>query len=159
MSEGPLLRPPPPNTLEEEEARLLRELAREDSAPREGPLTLPSRVKLAIASPCPERWESMPGDDRVRRCTRCGRDAIDLCGLASNEIEPLLSARGLTLPARMYRRADGAVTFSDCDVGRPRRIAMQVLGVVAALVVGATLASWALHRNDPAAPSASTNAP
>jgi len=145
MSEGAHLRPPPPSTLEEEEARLLRELGGLESSPREGELTLPRRVRLSVASPCTERWASMPGDDRVRRCTRCDRQVMDLAGLTAGEVESLCSAREITLGARVFRRADGAVTTSDCEVGRPRRLAMRALAIVALSVLASTAIAYALR--------------
>lgn len=148
MSDDLNLRPPPPRTLEEEEARLLRELGGLESMPRAGALTLPRRVRLSVASPCPERWASMPGDDRVRRCTRCDRQVMDLGGLSADEIESLCTAREITLGARVFRRSDGAVTTSDCEVGRPRRLAMRALAILAVCVVASTAVAYALRPSE-----------
>lgn len=131
---------------EEREARALRELATYEGAPRKDALTLPARISLAVAGPCAERWAEMPGDDRVRRCTRCDRPVMDLAGLSADEVASLFEARGIATPTKLLRREDGAVVTSDCDVDRPRRIAMRVLAVVAVGVVASTAAAYALHR-------------
>jgi hypothetical protein len=146
MSEAP--REPAVGSPEATEARALRELADFDAEPRKGALTLPRRVRLAMAGACTERWAEMPGDDRVRRCTRCDREVLDLAGLSPDEVEALATARAMTLPAVVFRRADGSLTTSDCDVDRPRRRAIRVLAVVAIGVAASTAVAYALHRHD-----------
>ncbi len=145
MSDEPVA--PRPGSPEADEARLLRELSGYDAKPRAGSLSLPSGIALSVAGPCAERWAEMPGDDRVRRCTRCDRDVLDLGGLSADEINTLLAARGITTK-KLHRRADGAVLTSDCDVGRPRRIALRVLAVVTTGVLVSTAAAYALHLSE-----------
>jgi hypothetical protein len=38
--------------------------------------------RLRIASPCPERWDAMQGDDLVRHCDRCKKDVRTIRSLA-----------------------------------------------------------------------------
>src|SRR5579872_5483516 len=87
------------------------------------PSASPRLDDVRIASPCSARWEDMVGDDRVRHCGQCEKDVYFLSGMTRTEAEALLAARGASLCARIFRRADGTVLTADCPVGIAARIA------------------------------------
>jgi hypothetical protein len=96
---------------------------------------------MRTATPCDASWESMSGDERVRRCTLCDRDVFDLAQVSAPQSLELL-CRGGASPSslHLHRRKDGTVITSDCARGiarRKRRLA--VLGVAAG--AAATVAS------------------
>jgi hypothetical protein len=91
----------------------------------------------------------MVGDERVRRCSRCERDVLDLGGLRLDEVEALLAERGLPRCERFHRREDGTLLAQDCPVGRPRRIATRVLVAIAITVGLATLTAFSVSRLAP----------
>lgn len=73
---------------------------------------------VRVAAPCPARWESMEGDERVRYCGSCRLHVYNLSGMDSEEAEDLLSAHeGRRLCVRYYQRRDGTVLTRDCPVG------------------------------------------
>src|SRR5437763_1113970 len=73
---------------------------------------------LKIASPCAEPWESMRGDERVRRCDLCKLNVYNLSELTSEEARQLLRRRVPgRICARFYRRFDGTVLTKDCNRG------------------------------------------
>ena len=46
------------------------------------------------ASPCPEPWDEMTGDERARRCAKCDIDVFDVTEMTTAEAETLLGTRG-----------------------------------------------------------------
>jgi hypothetical protein len=94
---------------------------------------------VRIASPCHMSWDGMTGNDTVRFCHACEKHVYDLSAMTRADAERLLYEReGLCL--RLYRRADGTVLTSDCQVGaRSRRTQRTALAV--ALAVGAATAT------------------
>jgi hypothetical protein len=108
---------------------------------REVGLLLLPRVR--VASPCPERWEGMSGDDRARHCGRCDKHVFDLSALTAREAEELLASKGESMCVRFYRRADGTVMTSDCEVGtaQRRRRYLVLAGVTASIAAAAVLAA------------------
>ena len=112
-------------------------------------------ANLRLAFHCPERWDDMTGDDRVRACARCDRQVFNLSDMTRAEAEALLAQRGVTPCVRFYRRADGTVMTADCPTGAPRegrRLAM----AASTLAAGTALATAAPAMADPAAPPAAT---
>ena len=101
--------------------------------------SLAKELVLVPATPCGEPWRAMIGDDRVRRCSRCARDVLDLSGLRHDEITTLLTERGLPRCERFYRREDGTLSATDCPISRPRHLALRALAVIGVAVLLATL--------------------
>lgn len=94
--------------------------------------------KLRVAAPCGASWDGMVGDARARRCALCEKNVYDLSAMTAIEALELLASRGEPTCVRLYRRADGTVLTSDCDVGRRRRrrkVALAVAGAAAAAAV------------------------
>lgn len=90
-------------------------------------------LKIHVASPCSEKWESMTGDERVRHCAKCRLDVFNLAQLSEAEARALLEGKTGRVCGRIFQRRDGTVLTKDCPVGlaRARR---QVALVVAAVL-------------------------
>ncbi len=73
--------------------------------------------KLRVASPCSIGWETMTGDERVRRCHACQLNIYNTAEMTASEVQTLIENREGRLCIRMYRRADGTVLTKDCPVG------------------------------------------
>ncbi len=104
---------------------------------------------MVPATPCSEPWRAMVGDDRVRRCSRCQRDVLELGGLRLDEVEALLAERGLPRCTRFHRREDGTLLAEDCPVGRPRQLATRLLVAIAIAVGLATLTAFSVSQLAP----------
>ncbi len=72
---------------------------------------------LRVAAPCPVPWETMTGDDRVRRCNECELNIFNISEMTADEVEGLVQSRDGRMCIRLYRRADGTVLTKDCPVG------------------------------------------
>ncbi|MFY9824097.1 MAG: carboxypeptidase-like regulatory domain-containing protein [Thermoanaerobaculia bacterium] len=105
---------------------------------------------LAIASPCPESWQVMSGDERTRFCSRCQKQVHDLAALEAREIEALIEASQGRFCARITRDRFGRMVTREPDVPpfhvpatlSIRRRSPFVAAAVAA-VAGLTGAGWA----------------
>lgn len=97
-----------------------------------------SRIK--IASPCPARWESMQGNDRVRFCSQCQKNVYNLSAMSAEESADLIHATEGRLCARLYRREDGTLLTANCPIGVTRswRKVKSVLAAAAMMVLGIT---------------------
>lgn len=73
--------------------------------------------KLCVASPCSVGWETMSGDERVRRCHSCELNIYNIAEMTNSEIEDLITKREDRVCIRLYKRADGTVLTKDCPVG------------------------------------------
>lgn len=110
----------------------------------ERPRALPLLENLAIAAPCTASWDEMVGDERVRFCGDCQKNVYNLSAMPRDEAEALLAAREGRMCVRLYKRADGTVLTSDCEVGVKRRRRRRALaGVVGGglLAAGAALSA------------------
>ncbi|MCB9832074.1 MAG: hypothetical protein H6807_06315 [Planctomycetes bacterium] len=76
---------------------------------------------LKIATPCPESWADMRGDDRRRFCKRCAMNVYDLSGMTRAEAAALVGEAEGRLCIRLHRRRDGTVITRDCPVGLAAR--------------------------------------
>jgi hypothetical protein len=75
-------------------------------------------LRIDIAAPCSETWESMQGDERVRHCASCKLNVFNTKELTEKELLALLSsANGGRVCGRVYKRADGTVLTKDCPTG------------------------------------------
>ena len=94
-------------------------------------------IRVVIASPCEESWESMQGDARVRACARCKLNVFDVKELSEQELRKLFVKTDGELCGRVYQRADGTVLTSDCPTGlaRLRRKALAAFVLVATMLV------------------------
>jgi hypothetical protein len=90
---------------------------------------------LEISSPCTVAWESMPGNDRVRRCGRCRQDVFNIAALTRYQARLLIANRQGRLCVRIFRRPDGTVVTADCwsrlRAARKRGIAAWTLMLIA----------------------------
>ncbi len=105
--------------------------------------------RLRVAKPCPVPWDSMSGDDRVRRCDSCQLNIFNIEAMTAAEIERLIREREGRLCIRLYRRTDGTVATSDCPV-ELRAIRRRVGSVAAAafaMIFGLVAASFG-QKND-----------
>jgi len=59
----------------------------------------------------------MPGTDRVRHCSQCGKNVYSLSAMTRREAEKLLRETEGSLCMRLYRRADGTVLTENCPAG------------------------------------------
>lgn len=73
--------------------------------------------KVRVASPCSVGWETMTGDDRVRRCHSCQLNIYNTAEMTKNEVEHLIQNRENRLCIRLYKRGDGTILTKDCPAG------------------------------------------
>jgi hypothetical protein len=99
----------------------------------DSPLALPDHLlrNLTVASPCPESWDRMHGDDRRRYCERCRLDVYNLSAMTTAEATALVERRTDRLCVRFVRSHDGKVMTSDC----PHRAVARRRGIFAALAL------------------------
>jgi hypothetical protein len=100
--------------------------------------------KLRVAAPCSIPWETMTGDERVRRCDSCRMNIYNIAEMTRAEAENLIKKREGRLCIRLYKRADGTILTKDCPVGLRayrKRIA-RLAGAALATVLGLFSASF-----------------
>ncbi len=73
--------------------------------------------KLRVASPCAVPWETMIGDNQVRRCDSCELNIYNIAEMTEREVKDLVANREDRLCVRLFKRADGTVITKDCPVG------------------------------------------
>ena len=76
---------------------------------RQGP-----QLRIEVGKPCGADWDSMTGDDRVRRCHHCERNVYNVSQLSADEVRDLLRQTEKRVCGRVFRRADGTAVTSDC---------------------------------------------
>lgn len=93
---------------------------------------------LRIASPCSVGWETMSGDERVRRCHSCELNIYNIAEMTSKEIENLITNRENRVCIRLYKRVDGTVLTKDCPVGfrAYQKRAARLAGAALATILG-----------------------
>jgi hypothetical protein len=102
-------------------------------------------MDLRISSPCPESWDEMAGDDRVRFCNRCSLNVYNLAIMSREEVEAIVRSRnGQRLCGRLYLRGNRTATLRDCAGGRRVKLVRRAIGLAAMLVIGAV--SWLLRK-------------
>lgn len=104
-------------------------------------------LTLRVASPCPEKWESMQGDERVRHCDKCRLNVFNLSGMSRTEVDALLGAAEGRVCGRFFQRRDGTVMTKDCPVGL-RRVRLKVGGALVAAVTMAAFAVGLFSKNE-----------
>jgi hypothetical protein len=96
--------------------------------------------KIRVASPCSVPWESMTGDEQVRKCDDCGLNVHNLAAMSEAEIGRLIVNREGRLCIRLYKRRDGTILAQVCPTGvrgyrkRMARLATAVFSTVLGLV-------------------------
>jgi hypothetical protein len=91
---------------------------------------------LRIAAPCPAKWASMAGDERVRSCSLCSLKVYNFVEMSAGEIRELLQSSEGRVCARLYQRADGTVLTRECPTGlralrrRVSRFGVAVMGTL-----------------------------
>ncbi len=100
---------------------------------------------LRVASPCSVGWETMTGNERVRRCSSCELNIFNTVELTTREVERLIHTHEGRLCIRMYRRADGTVLTRDCPHGllAVRKRVARFGGAILATVLGLFSVSFA----------------
>lgn len=126
------------------------------------PRRLPLLSSIRIATPCPAKWESMVGGDRVRHCGICDREVWNLTALDPDEAEAFLAERCASAgswPMRVCPRTDGYVQNGRCGPGSARLgraiAATLVLGLAGGVAidwsVSSSTSATAVPRETPAA--------
>ena len=112
---------------------------------KSGPIRLPH---LAVASPCTEAWEDMPGNERVRHCGTCRQNVYNVSEMTVGQAIEIIREREGRVCIRMLLRRDGTVVTQD---SRARLRALRkrgVLGLAAFLLLfipvtlGAQIFGW-----------------
>jgi hypothetical protein len=103
-------------------------------------------MDLRISSPCPESWDEMSGDDRVRFCGRCNLNVYNLAVMSRQETEALVRNTNGRLCGRLYLRGNRTATLRDCAGGRRVKVVRRAVALAVFLVIGAL--SWMLRRVD-----------
>ena len=101
---------------------------------------------IRIASPCPESWTQMAGNDRIRYCGRCSLNVYNLAVMSREEVEGLIRKTNGRLCGRIYLRGDRTVTLRDRKDVRRRRWFRRAVAV--AVLLGLAAFSWMLRRID-----------
>lgn len=73
------------------------------------------------ASGCSSKWAEMPGDQRVRQCTRCQQNVYRFGNMDPFEVRQLLIEKEGKPCVRFFDRGDGSVMVKDCPRGKLRR--------------------------------------
>jgi hypothetical protein len=95
---------------------------------------------LTVASPCPEEWTRMDGDEKRRYCGRCRLHVYNLSAMTSSEAADLVEGRDGRLCVRFVRAHDGKVMTTDCPhqaVARRRGVFASVSVLFGLLLFGA----------------------
>jgi hypothetical protein len=120
--------------------------------------------QFTIPNPCPEDWDRMSGDERVRYCAGCGKHVHNLAVMSPDETASVLS----TVPeqseatcVRLYLSHDGTLFGSECPPaprGEVRRWQFTIRSLMVIVVGCATvlgLTNWLLpEQEQPPAPAA-----
>lgn len=99
-------------------------------------------MELTISAPCPESWDRMAGDNRIRFCGRCNLNVYNLAVLKPHEVESLVRRTSGRLCGRLYVRNDRTATLRDCGASRARQRMKRAVAVSIILLLGGF--SWLL---------------
>lgn len=104
---------------------------------------------LRVASPCSVGWETMSGNERVRRCHSCELNIYNIAEMTSKEVESLIVNREDRVCIRLYKRADGTVLTKDCPVGfrAYQKRAARFAGAALATILGLFSVSFGQKYN------------
>src|SRR5436309_1635921 len=87
-------------------------------------------------SHCPLDWDELTGDDRVRYCSMCGQDVLNLSALTRAEAERVVANPAVGC-IRLLRRADGTAVTADPPEYGGRAVRL-LAGVAAAILLAIT---------------------
>jgi hypothetical protein len=95
-------------------------------------------------------WDTMVGDDRVRRCETCKQNVYNISELTRAQADELIAAKDAQMCMRYYHLADGTLLLRDGAVAyRPGRLV--AAGAAAALALAGAVA-W--PTREPGVPAA-----
>jgi len=101
-------------------------------------------MDLRISQPCPESWDRMVGDERVRFCGRCSLHVYNLAVLKKHEVEALVRRTSGRLCGRLYVRNDRTATLRDCGATLARKRMRRAVAVSILLLLAGF--SWLLRE-------------
>lgn len=111
---------------------------------------LPTLEQLRVATPCMVGWDTMVGEDRVRRCETCKQNVYNISELTRAQADELIAAKDAQMCMRYYHLADGTLLLRDGAVAyRPGRLV--AAGAAAALALAGAVA-W--PTREPGVPAA-----
>jgi hypothetical protein len=100
-----------------------------------------------VATPCMVAWDSMVGDDRVRRCDTCKQNVYNISQLTRAQADELIAAKDAQMCMRYFHLADGTILLRDGAVAyRPTGLAT---AAAAALALAGAVA-WPTPAEPPA---------
>ena len=112
---------------------------------------------IQVAEPCPESWEDMSGDDRVRYCAGCRKHVYNLSAMTRTEAERLVCEGAGSLCVRFARSETGQVRTLEyrAPAGKKRgwRFWTIVSACAASVVAGVNGYLLARGKPAPAAPA------
>jgi len=107
---------------------------------------------VCVAAPCPVKWESMEGDERVRFCSLCELNVYNVSKMTRKEATEFLESEAMQagqVCVQLHRRPDGTLLTRDCPVGRRLADAFKKRAVAAvAFIVALLNGSPAIAEND-----------
>ncbi|MBZ0116469.1 MAG: hypothetical protein K8H88_05735 [Sandaracinaceae bacterium] len=137
---------------EAERDELARDLAQVEAAIDAERTRIAHRIlgTIRVAAPCDASWDAMVGDDRIRSCAICDKHVYNLSGMTAREALSILQTSDKPC-VRLYKRADGSVITSDCEVGIRKRRRRLAIAATASAAIAATagLAPSALASLEP----------
>jgi hypothetical protein len=93
---------------------------------------LPTLEELRVATPCMVAWDSMVGDDRVRRCDTCKQNVYNISQLTRAQADELIAAKDAQMCMRYFHLADGTILLRDGAVAyRPTGLATAATAALA----------------------------
>ena len=95
---------------------------------------------VRVASPCPMKWEEMYGDERRRFCEPCERSVYDISSMSSEEARCFLLQHEGRVCVAFFRRADGRIMTTDCEVGVRHRTMLRSRALTGLGLLGAMIA-------------------
>lgn len=112
-------------------------------------------TRIPLAKPCDSPWESMVGNDKVRRCAACERDVYSLSDMSELEAELRLLNAADAAPCIRYARASDGQVVHRASPPPPRRLSAagasaRALVVASALVARDAVAQGKDKANEPA---------
>jgi hypothetical protein len=124
-----------------------RDAAHRDLEDARAKARLPVLDNIRVGTPCRVSWDSMPGDERKRACSKCEKNVYNISELTRAEAEALIIRHEGKLCVRYYQRPDGTILLSDCTI-RGAAYWKRRAGVAALAALVAVGAYIKLRRSD-----------
>lgn len=93
-----------------------RDAAQRDLEDARAKARLPVLDNIRVGTPCRVSWDTMPGDERKRACSKCEKNVYNISQLTRAEAEALIIQHEGRLCVRYYQRPDGTILLSDCTI-------------------------------------------